>query len=161
MINIPKETVYHGRQDDVQSVHFMYVVTERDSKLKHEWKVLVGGLCTLTMLLECTNVVLSSRRENKDHPIDYEMRVPKVLPVRNDTMCEHGGHQFNLVKSNKRLTVCTYERRVLFRWRCARAQRENTKHRLLLFSYGNIICRHLQIWDLLYEHTLIIKMWII
>ena len=25
------------------------------------------------------------------------------------------------------------------------------------FSYGNIICRHLQIWDLFYEHTLIIK----
>ena len=34
-------------------------------------------------------------------------------------------------------------------------------HRLLLFSYGNIICRHLQIWDLLYEHTLIIHIWII
>ena len=31
------------------------------------------------------------------------------------------------------------------RWRCARAQRENTKRILLLSSYGNIICRHLQI----------------
>ena len=31
------------------------------------------------------------------------------------------------------------------RWRCVRAQRENTKRILLLFSYGNIICRHLQI----------------
>ena len=31
------------------------------------------------------------------------------------------------------------------RWRCAGAQRENTKRILLLFSYGNIICRHLQI----------------
>ena len=30
------------------------------------------------------------------------------------------------------------------RWRCAGAQRENTKRILLLFSYGNIICRHLQ-----------------
>ena len=30
------------------------------------------------------------------------------------------------------------------RWRCAEAQRENTKRILLLFSYGNIICRHLQ-----------------
>ena len=55
-----KETVYHGRQDDVQSVHSMYEVTERDRKLKSGWKVLVGGLCTLAMLLECTNVVLSS-----------------------------------------------------------------------------------------------------
>ena len=100
-----KETVYHGRQDDVQSVHSMYEVTERDIKLKPGWKVLVGGLCTLAMLLECTNVVLSSRRENKDHPIDYEMRVPRIIPVRND--------QFNLGQSNKRLTVCTYERRVL------------------------------------------------
>ena len=27
-----------------------------------------------------------------------------------------------------------------------RAQRENTKRILLLFSYGNIICRHLQIF---------------
>ena len=26
------------------------------------------------------------------------------------------------------------------RWRCVRAQRENTKRILLLFSYGNIIC---------------------
>ena len=76
-------------------------------------EVLVGGLCTLAMLLECTNVVLSSRRENKDHPIDYDMRVPRVLPVRNDTLCERGGHQFKLGQSNKRLTVCTYERRVL------------------------------------------------
>ena len=31
------------------------------------------------------------------------------------------------------------------RWRCVRAQRENTKRILLLFSYGNIICRHLLI----------------
>ena len=41
-------------------------------------------------------MVLSSRRENKDHPIDYEMHVPRVLPVRNDTLCERGGHQFKL-----------------------------------------------------------------
>ena len=47
------------------------------------------------------------------------------------------------------------------RWRCAGAQRENTKRRLLLFSYGNIICRHLSICYLLYEHTLIINIWII
>ena len=32
------------------------------------------------------------------------------------------------------------------RWRCVRAQRENTKRILLLFSHGNIICRHLQIF---------------
>ena len=36
-----KETVYHGRQDDVQSAHSMYEVTERDIKLKPGWKVLV------------------------------------------------------------------------------------------------------------------------
>ena len=30
-----KETVYHGRQDDVQTVHSMYEVTEREIKLKH------------------------------------------------------------------------------------------------------------------------------
>ena len=47
------------------------------------------------------------------------------------------------------------------RWRCAGAQRENTKRILVLFSYGNIICRHLQICYLLYEHTLIINIWII
>ena len=29
-----KETVYHGRQDDVQSAHSMYEVTERDRKPK-------------------------------------------------------------------------------------------------------------------------------
>ena len=58
-------------------------------------------------------MVLSSRRENKDHPIDYEMRVPRVLPVKNDTLFERGGHQFKLGQSNKRLTVCNYETRVL------------------------------------------------
>ena len=42
-----KETVYHGRQDDVQSVHSMYEVTERDGKLKPGRKVLVGGLFVL------------------------------------------------------------------------------------------------------------------
>ena len=62
------ETIRHRRQDDVQYVHSMYEVTERDIKLKLGLKVLVGGLCTLAMLLECTNVVLSLRR---DHPIDY------------------------------------------------------------------------------------------
>ena len=46
-------------------------------------------------------------------------------------------------------------------WRSERAQCENTKHKLLLFSYGYIICRHLQIWYLLYEHTLIINVWIV
>ena len=65
------------------------------------------------MLLECTNVVLSSRMENKDHPIDYVMSVPRVLPVRNDTLCEQGGQQFNLGRNNKPLMVCTYQRRVL------------------------------------------------
>ena len=110
---VPREAVYHRRQDGVQSVHSMYEVTERYRKLKPGWKVLVGGLCTLAMLLEYTNVVLSSRKDNNDHPIDYEMRVPRVLPIRNNTMCEHGGHQYNLGKSNKRLTVCTYEGRVL------------------------------------------------
>ena len=99
-MNMSKEIVYHGRQDDVQSVHSMH-------------EVLVRGLCTLAMLLESPNVVLSSRMENKDHPIDYEMRVSRVIPVRNDTPCAHGGHQFNLGQSNKRLTVCTYVRRVL------------------------------------------------
>ena len=59
------ETVYHGRQDDVQSVHRLYEVTERDRKLKSGWKVLVGGLWTLAMLLECTNVVLFSRRRTR------------------------------------------------------------------------------------------------
>ena len=47
------------------------------------------------------------------------------------------------------------------RWHCAEAQCENIKRRLLLFSYGNIICRHLQICYMLYEHTLIINIWII
>ena len=73
LINMLKETVYHGRQDDVQSVHSLYEVTERDIKLNPGWKVLVGGLCILAMLLECTNVVLSSRMENKDHKIDYAL----------------------------------------------------------------------------------------
>ena len=91
----------------------MYEVSDRDRKLKHEWKVLVGGLCTFAMLLVCTNVVLSSRRENKDHPIDYEMNVPRVPHLRNDSMGEHGSSQFNLGQSNKLLTVCSYQRRII------------------------------------------------
>ena len=42
-INISNETVYHGRQDDAQSVHSLYGVIERDMKLKRGWKVLVVG----------------------------------------------------------------------------------------------------------------------
>ena len=71
VVNMSKETLYHGRHDDVQSVQSLYEVTERDRKLKPEWKVLVGGLCTLAMLLECSNVVLSSQRGTKDQPIEY------------------------------------------------------------------------------------------
>ena len=64
-----KETVYHGRQDDAESVNSMYGLPNRDINLKSGLKVLVVSLCTLAMLLECTNVVLSSRRENNHHPI--------------------------------------------------------------------------------------------
>ena len=64
VINMSKETVYHLRYDDFQFLNSMYELTERDRKLKPGWKVLVGGLCTLAMLLECTNVALSSQREN-------------------------------------------------------------------------------------------------
>ena len=37
VINMSKETVYHGSQVDVQSVHNLYEVTERDRKLKPGW----------------------------------------------------------------------------------------------------------------------------
>ena len=94
------ETVYHGRQDIIQSVHSMHEVTVRKIKLKHGWKVLVGSLCTLVMLLECTNMAMSSRRDNMDRSIAYNMRVPRVLLVRNDNLCEHGSHQIKLGKSN-------------------------------------------------------------
>ena len=57
VINMSNETVYHGRQDDVQYVHSMYEVTEHDIKLKPGWKVMVGGWCTLAMLLECTDAL--------------------------------------------------------------------------------------------------------
>ena len=112
-INMSKENVYHGTQNDVQSVLSLYKVTEWDKKLNPGWKVLMGSWCTIPMLLKCFNVVLSSRRKNKDHPIGYEITVPRVIPVRNNILCEHGAHQFNLGESNKRLTVCTYQRRVL------------------------------------------------
>ena len=102
-------------------------MTERDRKLKPGWKVFVGGFCTLAMMLECTNVVLPSRRENKDHSIDYEMSVPRVIQVRNDTLCGHGGHQFNLGQSNKQHTVCTYYRRVLIDVREFIGDRSTTK----------------------------------
>ena len=59
------------------------------------------------------NVVLSSRMENNDHPIGYAMSVLRVLPIRNDTRCEHGAYLFNLGKSNMRLKVCIYHRRVI------------------------------------------------
>ena len=79
-----KETIYHERQDDVQSVHSLYEVTERNRK--PGWNILVGNLCTLAMLLECTNVVQSARRENTDLLIDIEMSVPSVLRCQNDTV---------------------------------------------------------------------------
>ena len=56
----------------------------------------VGILCTIAILLEYTNVVLYSRRENNKHPIDCEITVSRVLPVRDNTLCKHGDHQFNL-----------------------------------------------------------------
>ena len=47
-----------------------------------------------------------------------------------------------------------YYYRFIVRWYCAEAQCENTTRILLLFSYRNIIRRHLQICYILYEHTL-------
>ena len=44
-------------------------------------------------------------------------------------------------------------------WHCFAVWKH--QHRLLLFSYGHIIRRHLQICYMLYEHTLIINIWII
>ena len=49
---MPKETVYHGKQDDLQSVHSLYEVTDRDRKLNPGWKVLMESLCTIAMLME-------------------------------------------------------------------------------------------------------------
>ena len=77
------ESVYHGRKDDVQFVYSLYEVTEHDRKLKPGWKVLVRGLCTLSILLECTNVVLSSRSDTKDQPIDYERTESTTCPKRH------------------------------------------------------------------------------
>ena len=58
VISMPNETIYHVRQDGVQSVHSLYEVTDRDRKLKPGWKVLVRSLCIIAMLLECANVVV-------------------------------------------------------------------------------------------------------
>ena len=100
----------------------LYEVADPDRKLKPGWKVLVGNLNILAMLLECTKVVRSSRREKRDNPIVYDNRLTcresyqfkmtlcvsmdlinstlaRVLPVQNDTLCEHGSHQFNLGES--------------------------------------------------------------
>ena len=46
------ETVYHGRQDDVHSVHSLYEVTERDIKPKPGWTVLVRGFVYLSHVAE-------------------------------------------------------------------------------------------------------------
>ena len=43
------ETVYHGSQEDDQSVHSLYEVTDRDRNLKSGWKILVGSLCKIAM----------------------------------------------------------------------------------------------------------------
>ena len=59
VINMSKETVYHGRQHNVHSVHRLYEAIERDRKLKPGWKVLVGGLCTLAMSMEVINSILA------------------------------------------------------------------------------------------------------
>ena len=90
-----KETVYHGRKDDVQSVHGLYEVIDRVRKLKPGWKVLVGSLCTITMLLECTNVVLLSQRGKKEHPSIMSQPYRESY-LFETTLCEYGAHQFIL-----------------------------------------------------------------
>ena len=66
----------------------------------------------------------------------------------------------SLLNPKSNCNIGTWNVQTIVRWHCVEAQCENTKRRLLLFSYGNIH-RHLQICYILYEHTLIINIWII
>ena len=69
---------------------------------------------------------------NTSHCVNMHVWAPEVhIIYTTNVEALHGSHVFCLSSH--------------VRWRCVRAQRENTKRILLLFSYGNIICRHLQI----------------
>ena len=60
-----KETLYKGGQRP-WSASSQVTADGSDGNVKHGWTILV--------LLECINVILSSRLENVDHSLDYEIQ---------------------------------------------------------------------------------------
>ena len=106
-----------GEVRSLQNTHF------NKFKLTPGWKLACATLCTIAMLLECTNVILSSRRTNNNHPINLyaedlspDYRVVPVTdsiqePVNQTDLCSER-KEFILGIGHKRVNVCTYQQRV-------------------------------------------------
>ena len=87
-------------------------------KLKGKWKVIFTGLCTIALLLECTNVILSSKCKRDSLKIrthteldasssnDSLSNMGESITTTEDLCSER--KEFKLRVGRKRVNVCTY-----------------------------------------------------
>ena len=88
----------------------------QDRNIKFGWKALCTLLCTIALILECTNVTLNERCNHQHNQTTVLLlkTMPKLLPVHSETDPKRCAErrEFPLKASNKRVNVCTYQDRI-------------------------------------------------
>ena len=115
-----KETIFHEMSpstDEVESLHKPKFNVKK-TKLKPGWKLACTILCTIALMLECTNVILSSRCNKNNHSVQDQREVktinPRAMPsaANNESSLCTEIREFKLGVGDKRVNVCTYEGQV-------------------------------------------------
>ena len=109
-----KETVFHemtASKDEVESLHKTKFKVNK-TKLKPEWKLACTILCTIALMLECTNVILSSRCNESNHSVQVQREdktmTPRVMSTaaNNETSLCTEIREFKLAKVQNTYHTC-------------------------------------------------------
>ena len=120
-----KETVFSEMTPSTDEVESLQKpkFSVRKTKLKPGWKLACTTLCTIALMLECTNVILTSNCNKHDQLVriktDGKNVIPRALPVptlssssyNHTDLCSER-REFRLRVGGKRVNVCSYEGRV-------------------------------------------------
>ena len=115
-----KESIFQEMtpsKDEVESLRKTKFKVNK-TKLKPEWKLACAILCTIALMLECTNVILSSRCNENNHSVQVQREDKTITPrvmstaANNETSLCTEIREFKLGVGDKRVNVCTYEGRV-------------------------------------------------
>ena len=77
-----KESIFQEMtpsKDEVESLHKTKFKVNK-TKLKPEWKLACTIVCTIALMLECTNVILSSRCNENNHSVQVQREDKTMTP---------------------------------------------------------------------------------